>query len=113
MFVTQVLRFPRMWKGLDTFGDYHAIEAFIDRLKADPHYTYDAEEVSALNQRRAVGYTIELCRELGVPVIDIRQPIEDAGEAERKAMFEDVPHRTVKGDRIVGELIARDPAMVP
>jgi hypothetical protein len=108
VFVTQVLRFPRMWRGLDTFGDYHAVEAFLDRLKADPHYTYDAYEVSALNQRMAVGYTIELCRQLDVPVVNILQPVEDVGEAVRDEMFLDIGHMTVKGDRIVGELIAHN-----
>src|SRR5207253_9129437 len=34
VFVTQIVNFPRTWKGVDTFDD-HADEALLDRLKAD------------------------------------------------------------------------------
>lgn len=104
VFVTQVVRFPRVWKGVDTF-DYRAVDALLERLKADPQYEYDATEVSALNQRLAVGYTVQLCRENNVPVIDILGAVEALGDAGRHEMFSDLGHLTPKGDRIVGELV--------
>ena len=106
IFVTQVVQFPRMWKGVDTF-DYHAVDALLDRLKADREYVYDATEISALNQRLAVFYTIDLCRNDGIPVISILDAVEALGEAGRAEMFMDLGHLTVKGDKIVGELIGR------
>ena len=105
VFVTQVIQFPRMWKGVDTFDD-HAVAALLDRLKADRTYVYDAREISALNQRMAVSYSLELCRDNNVPVINILETIEEAGEDGRAALFVDLGHLSVKGDRMVGELIA-------
>jgi hypothetical protein len=105
-FVTQAVRFPRMWKGVDTF-DYVAVDALLDRLKADSHYVYDVTEISALNQRLAVLFTLGLCKENGIPVINILEPIEALGEVGRAELFMDLGHLTVKGDRFVGELIAK------
>jgi hypothetical protein len=107
VFVTQVVNFPRAWKSTDTF-DYGAVDALLDRLRADTHYAYDVQEISALNQRLAVDYTIALCRELSVPVVDIRNAVEALGDRARAEMFLDLGHRTIKGNEIVGELIARD-----
>jgi hypothetical protein len=104
VFVTQVVRFPRTWKGVDTF-DYRAVAALLDRLKADRQYAYDVQEISALNQRLAVLYTLKLCRENDIPVINILDAIEARGDAGRAEMFADLGHLTVKGDKIVGELI--------
>lgn len=104
IFVTQVIHFPRIWKGVDTF-DRRAVEALLDRMKADPQYAYDMKEVSALNQRLAIDTTVDICREQHVPVIDIRESIEALGEAQRAELFMDLGHLTVKGDRIVGGLI--------
>jgi hypothetical protein len=106
VFVTQVVNWPRMWKGIDTF-DYRAADGLLDRLKADNQYTYDVKEISALNQRLAVAYTITLCRELNVPIINILEPVEALGEVGREELFLDLGHRTVKGDKIVGKLIAK------
>ncbi|MBI3491761.1 MAG: hypothetical protein HY047_08280 [Acidobacteria bacterium] len=105
VFVTQIARFPRMWKGTDTF-DYRADAALLDRLRADRHYVYDASEISALNQRMVVSYTIDLCRENNIPVINILDTIEALGETRRAELFIDLAHLSVKGDRMVGELIA-------
>lgn len=105
VFVTQIVRFPRMWKGVDTF-DYHAVDALLDRLKSDRGYTYDVTEISALNQRLVVDYTIDLCRQQQIPVVNILDPIERLGEGGRAELFTDLGHLTVKGDRIVGDLIA-------
>ena len=105
VFVTQVIQFPRMWKGVDTF-DYHAVDALLDRLKADRHYVYDAREISALNQRLALFYSLELCRQNDIPVINILDPIEALGEDGCTALFVDLGHLSVKGDQMVGELVA-------
>jgi hypothetical protein len=105
VFVTQLVQFPRMWKGVDTF-DYRSVDALLDRLKTNSSYAYDVREISALNQRLAVDYSLDLCHELGVPVINILEPIEALGDA-RADLFMDLGHLTVKGDRLVGELIAR------
>jgi len=105
VFVTQVIRFPRIWKGADTF-DLHAVETLLARMKADPHYTYDMKEISALNQRLAIAYTIGLCRQLQVPVVNILEPVEALGNAKRDDLFQDLGHLTVIGDRFVGGLIA-------
>jgi hypothetical protein len=106
VFVTQVVRFPRMWKSVDTF-DYHAVDALLDRLRADKQYVYDPIEISALNQRLAVFYTIDLCRQHDIPVVNILDRVEALGEAGRADMFMDLGHLTIEGDRVVGELIAR------
>ena len=105
VFVTQVLQFPRMWKGVDTF-EYRAVDALLDRLKADPQYVYDAREISALNQRLAVIYTLDLCHEHDIRIVNILEPVEALGDAGRAEMFMDLGHLTVKGDRIVSELLA-------
>ncbi len=104
VFVTQVIRFPRLWKGIDTF-DYQAVDALLERLRTDRQYAYDVTEISALNQRLAVLYTLSLCREHGIPVINILDQVEAQGDAGRAEMFIDLGHLSVKGDRIVGELI--------
>lgn len=104
VFVTQVVRMPRTWKGIDTF-DYHAVDALIDRLRADPAYKWDVAEISLLNQRLALAYTLGLCRQNNVPVVNIVDPVEELGEAVRADMFMDLIHLTVNGDRIVGRLI--------
>ena len=106
VFVTQVIQFPRTWKGVDTF-DYQAVDALLDRLSADRHYVYDVNEISALNQRLAVLYTLDLCRDNDIPVINILEPIEALGETGRAEVFMDLGHLTVKGDKIVGELIGK------
>jgi hypothetical protein len=106
VFATQIVRFPRMWKGIDTF-DYHAVDGLLDRLRADRRYSYDVTEISALNQRLVVGYTIEQCRAEHIPVINILEPIEALGNAGRAELFTDLGHLTVKGDRTVGTLIAK------
>lgn len=103
---TQVVRFPRMWRGVDTFDD-HAVDALLDRLKADRRYSYDVTEISALNQRLALFHTIDLCRQQDIPVVDILGPVDALGESERAELFSDLGHLTVKGDRMVGELIAK------
>lgn len=105
VFVTQIVRFPRMWNGIDTF-DYHAVDALLDRLRTDHHYVYSVNEISALNQRLAVFYTIELCLQNDIPFINILEPIEALGEAGRADLFMDLGHLTVRGDRTVGQLIA-------
>lgn len=105
VFVTQVIRFPRLWKGIDTFN-YEVVEALLDRLRTDRQYAYDVTEISALNQRLAVLYTLELCRERGIPAINILEQVEARGDAGRAEMFIDLGHLSVKGDRIVGELVA-------
>jgi hypothetical protein len=106
VFVTQIVRFPRMWRGIDTF-DYHAVDGLLDRLRADRRYSYDVTEISALNQRLVVGYTIEQCRAQNIPVINILDRIEALGDAGRAELFTDLGHLTVKGDRTVGRLIAQ------
>lgn len=105
VFVTQVIKFPRMWKGVDTF-DYGAVSALLDRLRADRSYAYDVTEISALNQRMTLGYELEMCREFDIPVINILDQIEALGDAGRAEMFTDLGHLTPKGDRIVGALVA-------
>jgi hypothetical protein len=105
VFITQVIRFPRMWKGVDTF-DFQAVNTLLDRLKADPRYVYDVTEISALNQRLAVLYTLGLCQDQGVPAINLIEPVEALGDAGRAELFMDLGHLTVKGDRVIGGLIA-------
>lgn len=104
--VTQVIRFPRTWKGVDTF-DYRAVDALLDRLRADNQYVYNAEEISALNQRLAIDYEIDLCRALNIPVINILDAVDAIGHDRRAELFTDLGHRTVKGNAVVGALIAR------
>jgi len=106
VFATQIVRFPRMWKDVDTF-DYRAVDALLDRLKADRRYAYDVTEISGLNQRLAVRYTMELCRQQHIPIADILDPVEALGEPARNELFTDLGHLTVKGDRLVGQLIAK------
>ena len=105
VFVTQAVKFPRMWKGVDTF-DYRAVDALLDRLKADLAYEYDVVEISALNQRLTVADTLRLCSESRIPVVNILDPIEALGEGGRAELFMDLGHLTVKGDKVVGELVA-------
>lgn len=106
VFVTQVVDWPRMWKGVDTF-DWHAVDALLDRLRADPSYRWDIREISALNQRLALFYELELCRVKDVPIVNILEPVEAVGDAGRAELFMDGIHLTVKGDRVVGALIGR------
>jgi len=106
VFVTQIVRFPRMWKGVDTF-DYRAVDALLDRLKADRSYSYDVTEISGLNQRLTLRYTMELCRQGNIPIVDILEPVEALGESARNELFTDLGHLTIKGDRLVGQLIAK------
>jgi hypothetical protein len=106
VFVTQAIRFPRSWKDVDTF-DPNAVEALLDRLRSDPGYAYDTEEISSLNQRLAVFRSIELCRRLNVPVIDILEDVEALGGEGRRPLFLDMGHLTWQGDRLVGQLVAK------
>jgi len=106
VFATQIVRFPRMWKGVDTF-DYRAVDALLDRLKSDRSYSYDVTEISGLNQRLALRYTMELCRQQTIPIVDILEPVEALGESARNELFTDLGHLTIKGDRLVGQLIAK------
>jgi hypothetical protein len=48
-----------------------------------------------------------MCREFGIPVINILDEVEALGETGRAEMFMDLGHLTPKGDRIVGELVAK------
>jgi hypothetical protein len=95
-----------MWKGVDTF-DYRAVSGLLDRLKADRSYSYDVMEISGLNQRLALRYTMELCRQQRIPIADILDPVEALGEPARNELFTDLGHLTIKGDRLVGQLIAK------
>jgi lysophospholipase L1-like esterase len=106
VFATQIVRFPRIWKEVDTF-DYHAVDALLDRLRADRTYRYDVNEISALNQRLVVAYTLQECRRLDVPVVNILDAVEALGDSGRAELFTDLGHLTVKGDRLVGTLIAQ------
>ena len=63
-------------------------------------------EISALNQRLALFHTIDLCRQQHIPIVDILDPIGALGESQRGELFSDLGHLTVKGDRMVGRLIA-------
>jgi hypothetical protein len=105
VFATQIVRFPRMWKGVDTF-DYHAVDALLDRLKNDSSYVYDTEEISSLNQRLAVFRSIERFKTLDIPVINILDEMEALGVDGRKPMFVDLGHLTWQGDHLVGKLVA-------
>lgn len=104
VFVTQVVRIPRQWKGVDTF-DGDAVEALLNRMRTDKSYVYDTEEISALNQRLAIDRSIELMQRLNVPVINIRDEIEALGPDGRKPLFIDLGHLTWEGDHLVGRLV--------
>jgi hypothetical protein len=104
VFVTQAIRLPRHWKGVDTF-DPNAVDALLDRLRTDKTYAYDTEEISALNQRLAVFRSIELFRRLNVPVINILDEVEALGVEGRKPIFVDLGHLTWEGDHLVGKLV--------
>lgn len=104
VFVTQVIKFPRYWKGIDTFQPA-AVEALLDRLKQDPSYAYDTFEISALNQRLAVFRSVEFCRALDVPVVNILDEVEALGESGRARLFLDLGHLTGEGDDLIGRLI--------
>jgi hypothetical protein len=106
VFITQVTRTPRTWKGVDTF-DGNALEGLLDRLQADKSYAYDTEEISALNQRLAVARSIELFRRLNVPIINILDEVEALGVEGRKPLFIDLGHLTWQGDHFVGKLVGQ------
>jgi hypothetical protein len=106
VYVTQIVRFPRNWKNVDTF-DPVAVDRLLDRLRDDPTYVYDTNEITALNQRLVVFTTIDACRRHQIPVVNILDEVEKLGEAERAALFIDIVHRSVKGNRVVAELLAR------
>jgi hypothetical protein len=101
-----VIRIPRQWKGVDTF-DPNAVEALLNRLRDDKSYAYDTEEISALNQRLAVGRSIELFRRINVPIVNILDEVEALGPDRRKPMFIDLGHLTWEGDDFVGKLVGR------
>ncbi len=104
VFITQVVRIPRTWKGVDTF-DGDAVEALLNRMRTDKSYVYDTEEISALNQRLAIDRSIELMQRMKVPVINIRDEIEALGPDGRKPLFIDLGHLTWQGDHLVGKLV--------
>lgn len=106
VFVTQVVRIPRQWKGVDTF-DGDAVETLLNRMRTDTSYVYDTEEISALNQRLAVDRSVELMRRINVPVINIRDEIEALGPDGRKPLFIDLGHLTWEGDHFVGKLVGQ------
>jgi hypothetical protein len=106
VFVTQAIRFPRHWKGVDTF-DPNAVDALLDRLRNDRSYAYDTEEISCLNQRLAVFRSIEALRKKDVPVINILDEIEALGQDGRKPIFVDMGHLTWQGDELVGRLVGQ------
>ena len=106
VFITQVTRTPRTWKGVDTF-DANALEALLGRLEADKSYAYDTEEISALNQRLAVSRSVELFRRLNVPIINILDEFEALGVEGRKPLFIDLGHLTWQGDHLVGKLVGQ------
>jgi len=105
VFITQAIRLPRHWKGVDTF-DPNAVDALLDRLKNDSSYVYDTEEISSLNQRLAVFRSIERFKTLDIPVINILDEMEALGVDGRKPMFVDLGHLTWQGDHLVGKLVA-------
>lgn len=102
--VTQPIRFPRYYRGADTF-DFDQVDRLLDSLRRDPMYVYDTLEISSLNQRLAVAREVQLAREHGTPVIDILPEIEELGDAKRQEVFVDMGHRSWLGNQIVGELI--------
>ncbi len=104
IFITQAINVPRYYKGVDTFN-YKDILSRIDSLKNDPNYSYDAFEISALNQRLAVFYTIEFCEKYSILYINILNEVEILGSIERNEMFTDMGHKTFKGNSILGKLI--------
>ena len=106
VFITQVTRTPRTWKGVDTF-DANALEALLGRLEKDKSYTYNIEEISALNQRLAVARSAELFRRLNVPIINILDEVEALGVEGRKPLFIDLGHLTWQGDHLVGKLVGQ------
>jgi hypothetical protein len=106
VFITQVTRTPRTWKGVDTF-DVNALEALLSRLESDKSYAYDTEEISALNQRLAVLRSVELFRRLNVPIINMLDEVEALGVEGRKPLFIDLGHLTWQGDHFVGKLVGR------
>lgn len=106
VFITQVIRLPRHWKGVDSFGP-GAVDALLDRLRTDTSYAYDTEEISMLNQRLAVFRSIELFRRLNILVINILEEFEALGVDGRKDMFVDMGHLTWQGDHLVGKLVGQ------
>jgi hypothetical protein len=42
-----------------------------------------------------------------IPIVDILDPVEALGESARYELFTDLGHLTIKGDRLVGQLIAK------
>jgi hypothetical protein len=106
VFITQVTRTPRTWKGVDTF-DANALDALLGRLESDKSYAYDTEEISALNQRLAVLRSVELFRRLNVPIINILDEVEALGVDGRKPLFIDLGHLTWQGDHFVGKLVGQ------
>ena len=106
VFITQVTRTPRTWKGVDTF-DANALQALLGRLESDKSYAYDTEEISALNQRLAVARSIELFRRLNVPIINILDEVEALGVEGRRPLFIDLGHLTWQGDHFVGKLVGQ------
>ncbi len=105
VFVTEVSRFPRYYRQIDTF-DYRQVEGLLDSLERDPAYVYDAAEISALNQRLVVAYSLEVCRQHDIPAINLLDMIEQLGEQELDAYFTDLVHSTWKLDKLIGEEIA-------
>jgi len=106
VFVTQALNFPRYWRGVDTF-DYRAVEALLDRLKADRTYVYDVNEIGPLNQRLAVLRSLDICRQNAIPAIDVLPDVDALAEGDRKSLFLDMVHLTWKGDQVLGQIIGR------
>ena len=106
IFITQAINAPRFYKGVDTFN-YEGVLDFLNSLKDGAQHEYDNEEIMILNQRLAVLYLIELCKNYNIPYINILNDIENFGETKRKSMFLDYIHQTPEGDNIFGELIGR------
>jgi hypothetical protein len=104
IFITQPVDMPRFFKGVDTFR-WRGVLTRIQDLKNDPQYTYDTAEISFLNQRLAVLYSLDICKENNIPVINILDEIEKLDSVSRSELFYDQVHRTIKGNRAIGRLI--------
>ena len=89
--------------GVDTF-DYRAVEALLDRLRADNTVVYDVNEIGPLNQRLAVLRSLDICRQNAIPVIDVLPDVDALAEGDRKSLFLDMVHLTWKGDQFLGQI---------
>lgn len=117
VYLTQPIDYPLVDENGNDLTGIDNVEKKLKEIKANTETIIDASEhqndINALNQRLAQAVQLDICREMGVPVIDVRQRFHS--ETSRgNTVFQDIVHRTCAGERVLAdEIFSQREAIIP